>query len=221
MSQKTKLMKSLAACIIETRTNVDIISVLDRHFKYLPEDTELFIMTPHKDTVLKKYKTVTFINDIEIRNIYDYNRLLTDPYFWVRFFSFDRVLIFQHDSGILRPGIEEFFPYDYVGAAWNWNQNHGGNGGISLRNPRTMFRIAAQKLWDMNPINEDVFFCNELYATNKYDSPLGLAPINICNLWGTETIHQLGTLTYHAIDKYQTRAQVQKIMEQYTKIPTE
>jgi hypothetical protein len=43
-----------------------------------------------------------------------YNSILTNPNFW-RGLKYDRVLVFQHDSGLLKHGIEHFLEWDFIG----------------------------------------------------------------------------------------------------------
>ena len=45
----------------------------------------------------------------QIRTGHEYNAYLTQISFWNDLIKYDRVLIFQHDSKLLRHGIEEFF----------------------------------------------------------------------------------------------------------------
>lgn len=148
---------------------------------------------------------------LDIKSLHDYNRILTSKEFWKEV-PFEKVLIFQMDSTLLRPGIEEFLKYDYVGAPWKF-QNHGGNGGLSLRTKDVMLDII-----DSNPYKgeaphgyEDVYFSNML-LTGKYGK---LAPREVCKQFSCESIFELGTLGYHAIDKYLSYHECEMIKTQY------
>ena len=65
----------------------------------------------------------------------DYNKILTDYQFWANL-DYDKVLIFQHDSMLLKEIPENMLNYSYVGAPWfdgaPWAREDraGGNGGI-------------------------------------------------------------------------------------------
>jgi tetratricopeptide (TPR) repeat protein len=67
--------------------------------------------------------------------------LLSQARFWEQLpEECENVLLFQTDSVLLRPGIEAFMEFDYVGAPWSDNQRslqglapRGGNGGLSFR----------------------------------------------------------------------------------------
>lgn len=177
------------AVIIENR--FDVTDIIFRHEKFIPKTWRL-----------------RWIDDKSIKTIYDYNKLLTSREFWEKRKG-DKVLIFQSDSMLLRNGIEDFLQYDYVGAPFKF-QEHGGNGGLSLRSRDAMLWCIEQKEW--NPLlgNEDVYFSNILK-----DSHFKLAPRIVCEKFSVESIYKLGTVGYHAIEKYLTKEQVNKIMNQY------
>jgi hypothetical protein len=178
----------LEAVIVENR--FDVGYVIDAHKPFLPEDT---IFTVEKSNV---------------KSILDYNKLMTSLDFWQRRKT-KKVLIFQHDSALLRKGIERFYEYDYVGAPWGF-QEHGGNGGLSLRSVDSMIWCIKQKPWISRLGNEDVYFSNMLK-----DSNYKLAPREVCEEFSVESIYKEGALGYHAIEKYLTPQQVLKIKFQY------
>lgn len=178
-----------AAIIIENR--FDVSKVVEDHKKFLPKDWE-----------------VIHLKNTGINSMFEYNNALTSLDFWEHY-RFDKVLIFQHDSGLLRYGIEEFYEWDYVGAPWKF-QEHGGNGGLSWRSKDAMLWCIEQKPWESSLGNEDVYFSNLLK-----DSPFKLAPREVCEKFSCESIYKEGTLGYHAIDKYLTKEEVTKIKNQY------
>lgn len=177
------------AVIVENR--VDARPIIGIHQIYLPY-----------------YFQVIHVNNPDVKSIYDYNKLLTSLEFW-QSVPFDKLLIFQHDSGILRKDICRFFEWDYVGAPWKF-QEHGGNGGLSWRSKEAMLWCIKQKPWNPSLGNEDVYFSNLLK-----DSPFKLAPREVCEKFSCESIYKEGTLGYHAIDKYLTKEEVTKIKTQY------
>lgn len=169
------------------------------------------IVEEHKRFLGDKWR-VQQIFDPSVNSIESYNRLLTNGAFWINFGCYDRVLIFQHDSALLRTGVEEFIEYDYVGAPWKFQQ-HGGNGGLSLRNPTAMYACIKKQPWNPKLGNEDVYFSNLLKDMPEYK----LAPRDVCSKFSCESIFQLGTLGYHAIDKYLTEEEVSQIKTQYVR----
>ena len=138
-----------------------------------------------------------------------YNEILASPEFW-QAVPYDKVLVFHPDSEILRGGIDKFMEFDYVGAPWTF-QEHGGNGGFSLRSTEVMRDIATRYKWTPEDGNEDCWFCNIMHRDN-----IGkLAPRTICEEFSCEAIHKLGTFGYHAIDKYLSEDQCKAIRNQY------
>lgn len=156
------------------------------------------------------------INDVPINSATGYNILLTSEHFWGQFVKYDRVLIFQHDSRLLRDGIEEFLEYDYVGAPWltsaSWAhpERKGGNGGLSLRCPKKAVNLVRELPYSGKYGNEDVYYSNYLEKIGG-----NVAPYNVCAKFSCETEFKLGTLGYHAIEKHLTTDQVNKIKTQY------
>lgn len=146
-----------------------------------------------------------------IKNAEDYNRILTDIDFWAEL-PYDKVLIFQHDSMILRAFDENFYNYSYIGAPWKkeapWSRKdrHGGNGGISFRDVSAHIHCLRRYRWDPSQGNEDVFFTHNLN---------NVAPYEICSKFGVETEYKLGTFSYHAIDKHLSVEECEKIKTQY------
>ena len=207
----------LCAAIVETR-DINLEEVFDQHAPYLPDDTTYFLFT--KPNLVDKYSSILHnVNIISTKleddSIHGYNLLLTDkgPWFWSNFLDFDRVLIFQNDSGLLRTGIEEFYEYDFVGAPWPQHElyhPHCCNGGLSLRNPKVMFDISEKYFWERN-MGEDMFFTRHMVDNNEGK----LAPYEIAKKFSVETIFELGTLGYHKPWYYLSSSQWQQIKEQY------
>lgn len=198
------------AVIVETRELPDLVRVIDSHMKMLPGfKLIVFGSTLNEGIIKKNFPEARFIDlGVTTFSEMDYNRLLASRFFWDQ--CLGKVLIFQHDSRILREGVEEFIEWDYVGAPWQF-QEHGGNGGLSLRS-QTMMKKVINTV-EYNPSrhgNEDVYFSN-------YIPHLGgkLAPREVCERFSCESIFKLGTLGVHAIEKYLTAEQVSQILTQY------
>ena len=138
-----------------------------------------------------------------------YNELMTSFKFWEALVNYDRVLIFQHDSRILREGIEEFLEWDFIGAALYHIPFPCMNGGFSLRNPRAMLKCLNHKKYHP-PNNEDIFYCQTLQEIG------GKLPTKeIAMQFSVETIFGLGSLGWHQIDNYLTNVQCHQIRNQY------
>lgn len=149
------------------------------------------------------------IKNEPIRSIADYNSLLTSRRFWRN--MPEKVIIIQHDSGLLRTIDEDLFNYGFIGAPIK--HIHGCmNGGLSIRNRDVMLSII-----DKHPYqgmgahgNEDIYFCNRLIwiGTNIPDKETAAR-------FSVETEFSLGSCGWHAIDKYLTPEQCNQIKNQY------
>jgi len=248
-------MKKLAAFIIEDRPVNDFGKVCFQHMKHLPDGTDLFIYTTEetkpklKEQLIKfklnyKFKPLNqnqdipfsikyipglddLLKDQRIKAIFNMCMVMTTPEFWKDYFDYERVLVFQIDSMIMKNGIEEFFEYDYVGApCYNFVKDQTiQNGGLSLRNPRVMEYICRmygwnQDLQDLMVVGqystasffaEDIFFCLRMIKHNSGR----LAPLNVAKRFSVESRFELGTLGYHRIEPYMTEEEVKKIKGQY------
>lgn len=190
-----------AAVITETRNfNPQIIR---DHLGMLPDDFELVVFCGNNLRSFQEFDCKKY--NVSINNLNDYNRLLTSHFFWDKLQDYERVLIFQTDSKILREGMEDFYQWSYVGAPWKF-QNKGGNGGLSLRDPKTSLQTINKTPYHFGLGYEDVYFSNHLP---------NVAPRNECKKFSCETIFQLGTLGYHAIHNYMTNEQIKQIENQY------
>ncbi len=143
-----------------------------------------------------------------LNSIHEYNKHLTSLDFWNQFEE-ENVLIIQHDSAILRNGIEDYYQYDYIGAPIKWIDFPAMNGGFSLRRKSAMINVI--KNYHYNGLeNEDMYFCNGLKQLNG-----NLPTFDVAKSFSCETIFNLGSLGYHAIDKYLTSQQINQIKTQY------
>lgn len=185
----------MIAVIVENRFNPS--EAIENHKKYLPG------------------WEIKWVNDPCIKSANDYNNLLTSVKFWSEYQHYEKVLIFQSDSGLLREGVEEFMEYDYVGAPWKKNapwsrlDRAGGNGGLSLRCPKKALNLINRLPYDPRYGNEDVYFTHYLEKVGGK-----VAPYEVCKKFSVETEYQLGTFGYHAIDKHLSPSQCDTILNQ-------
>jgi hypothetical protein len=206
------------AVLVETRLLPNLMEIIENHLLFLPEDWDFMVFGgAENDHWFKEHFPGTRFVGISL--IPDpaklYNMLLTDKNFWNQI-PFDKILLFQHDSRLLRDGIEEFSEWDFIGAPWKF-QNHGGNGGLSLRSKAAMLDIISSNPPYIYPSddhgNEDVWFCNRMKDHTKWK----MAPREVCQKFAVESIYQEGTLGAHAIDKYLTPIECSTILNQYKK----
>ena len=177
----------LAVIIVENRKE-NLQKIRDNHFDFLPVNSTLYI------------------ND-KVKSIAEYNALLTSAKFWNNIEE-EHVLIIQHDSALLRKGLDEFAEYDYIGAPWKFEPKVG-NGSLSMRKKSAMLKVINEVPYNGTD-NEDIYFawgCKKLC--------LNIAPIEVAEKFSCETIFKLGTLGYHAIDKWLTEYECKQIKTQY------
>ena len=181
------------AIIIDNRPSHELNTVISKHMEYL------------------KGWDLKHISDVKINNANDYNQILTNHLFWANL-DYEKVLIFQHDSMILKEIPDYMLEYSYVGAPWKsdapWatSDRRGGNGGISIRDVQAHRELTYRQKYNQTKANEDVWYSHNLP---------NVAPYEICSKFGVETEFKLGTCTYHAIDKYLTPDECLQIRKQY------
>lgn len=190
-----KIIRENVAVLIDTRMNlVQAKDCAMKHFIHLPETFDFL-----------------FDNRVRVKSLEDYNAMMTSPSFWHRLRLYNKVLIIQNDSEMFRPGIEEFYDCDYIGAPWKF-QEHGGNGGFSLRSVEACTKTIEKFPYQGSRVHgyEDVYFSNHIEKAG-----FKLATREQCSKFSCETIYAEGTLGAHAIDKYFTKEQCQKLRNQY------
>ncbi len=72
------------------------------------------------------------------------------------------VLVTQWDGYVTHPAAwtDEFLKYDYIGAVWDWHEEHRvGNGGFSLRSRRLLQALADPQFKVHTKVNEDDIIC--------------------------------------------------------------
>lgn len=181
---------SCGAVIVETRQIQNLDEIIDNHVRFLPKEWGLMV-----------------IKDVVVNSLSEYNRLLTSKAFWNRI-QFDKILIFQSDSRLLRTGIDEFLEYDFIGAPLYHVPFPAMNGGLSLRSKKSMIEVIEK--YPYYGGNEDMYFCNGLrHIRGK------LPTKEMAQKFSVETIFGYGSLGVHAIEKWHTPEQCELILNQY------
>lgn len=207
----------LQAGIVETRCLQGIRELVDNHLQFLPHGTQIvFFHSPDNYEFLKKKLKgcdIKYVNtSVNSLSASAYNNLLTRVDFW-QFFDAEKVLIFQHDTMLLRTGIDDFYHLDFIGAPLYHIPFPCMNGGFSLRDKQAMIKVCSQFKYDESKDgNEDIFFCKKLAQIG------GELPIRKeADLFACETIETYGTIGIHAIEKWFSKDIVIKIITQYKK----
>ena len=141
----------------------------------------------------------------------EYSDLLREKQFW-NMFAGEKILIHQEDSCIFKSNINDFFKWDYIGAAWNnayeINKHSVGNGGFSLRSKNIMLKCCEFNLMDIDipdtvlkymtknaltNIPEDVYFTSimEKYSIGE------ISDINSANLFSSESFYNRDSMGGH------------------------
>tara|TARA_R110000772_G_scaffold2410_4_gene8520 strand:- start:19910 stop:20593 length:684 start_codon:yes stop_codon:yes gene_type:complete len=195
------------AIIVETRKNNNLEWVAKTVKHHLNWNIRFFCSHESKDCITDVQKSII------PRNI-DYSRILKDSEFW-NDIDEEHILVFQHDSFVLRSGIEEFLDYDYIGPPWYWaNGEHqdnrykdltdfqkGGNGGFSLRKKSAMVNIINSNPPDYE--YEDMYFSNALSKD---------IPLETKQRFAVESMFYENPLGVHQLHRYLSGDQVKKIL---------
>lgn len=217
---------SYAAFLLDGRPYHDLEPTIRDHIKYLPEDWDCLLFLPASyASLMKRFRDEPRVKFFEVPpdmlNSYEkYDEVLArDLELWEILCGYDRVLLFQEDSKILRPGVEEFLEWDYIGAPWPTMPQtpmigYVGNGGLSLRNPKVFLDIAKNEKHDPPRYSwrwyEDQWFISYF---KKYD--VKVAPVAVAERFSVENIFKLGSFGCHAIEKCLSPEQCKQILTQY------
>jgi len=129
-------------------------------------------------------------------SIAEYNRLLLSPNLWTAVPE-DKILVFQTDSLLTGPNIDDFEQYDYIGApCGSFDDRYIANGGLSLRTRKAMLDCL---LWhDPKPNEpEDVFFTRAM-RLNAAPMP----DLETATLFSVESVYTGHPVGVHGTDKY-------------------
>lgn len=173
-------MKNCVAICIDNIHPIEPIIAL--HEPFLPKECDIYHLAKEN-----------------INSIADYNNLMVSKRLWRNLNNFEFVIVIQHDSQLLRNGIEEYLQYDFCGAPIKWLPNMM-NGGLSIRSTKAMMKVINSIDYDGDA--EDLFFCKSLYQLSGF-----MPTINEAMKFSVETIYYETPIGIHAPDKYLTKEQ--------------
>jgi hypothetical protein len=201
--------------IVEPRKHDKLISVI-KNFMFLLQnkgwglivfhgtENENFIKNELKDWNNVIYESLG-VNNLTIDM---YNNLLCSSTFWSKLIHHgcEHSLIFQVDTVLLKDEVDQFIEYDYIGAPWCikfLGVLTVGNGGLSLRNCKTMLAIIQTHPIPKHPLNEDIYFSYFLLQTPNVNIPT----MDIAKRFSVETIYNEDTCGMHKphLDKFPNR----------------
>jgi Protein of unknown function (DUF5672) len=140
------------------------------------------------------------VNIVKLPGIYrlaisDYNTLLTGRPFWDSFRE-DRLLLFQTDSLLTSPAVEDFRSFDYVGApCGRFDDQYVANGGLSLRSRRVM-QECVSKFRPRGGVAEDIFFTEAVRGIGAVMPDLATA-----TRFAVESLYTAHPFGVHGTDK--------------------
>jgi hypothetical protein len=117
--------------------------------------------------------------DIDNVDIPRLNKMLTDRSFWEKFASVEQLLFIQTDGLLIHGRIKPFEIFDFIGAPWHrGNQRWGqltdvlkegvGNGGMSLRRPKSLLKVLEQY---EGAGQEDLFYVIKMFGDHRFNLP--------------------------------------------------
>jgi hypothetical protein len=195
-------MSEYAAVIVETRNIPDLKSIILNHIKMLDSRWQLYIFHHLNGNLFEGLNAIK-INIHRGLDRNSYSSMLATEAFWNQI-PHEKILIFQHDSMLLRRGIDKFLEWDWIGSP------SGGhyNGGLSIRSKSKMKEIA--KRGGYNGEAEDIFFHHRMGGVGGK-----IAPRHIADKFCCEKYFRLGTLGYHGIHYFHSPEQIKLIKNQY------
>ena len=126
----------------------------------------------------------------------DYSRLLTSPGFWASFPE-PKLLVFQADSLLTSPDIDEFLGYDFVGAPFGrFDEQYSANGGLSLRT-RDVMRECLDRFPPPPGEPEDRYFTEAVRQIG------GAVPdLETATRFAVETVYTAHPVGVHGTNQY-------------------
>jgi hypothetical protein len=182
-----------------------------------PNTTRTTIMTAKNDRLRALAEVVEYTPlNINKFNIDTYNEIMMSTQFWDTLaIQYETALIIQDDGVIVRPGVDTFTEWDYVGAPWadapdneyikkNVNPQLVGNGGFSIRSVKSARDICARYnpeknylFWhNMVRTPEDVYFVGAL-SKQENRSLYKVAPREVALKFASEQIITPGCIGFH------------------------
>ncbi|MCP1168376.1 DUF5672 family protein [Limimaricola litoreus] len=164
--------------IVETRKHPNLEIVVQEACEMLDVPVRLICGASNHDFILKS-RIGRLIEEGKVRldvlpdlrfDRHVYNGLFLTPAFWALFEKIDKVLVFQTDCVFCRNSdytLKDFMHFDYIGSMWRAERTAqisfaGGNGGLSLRDPRAAIRCLETFSPAQWPASEDKYFAFHL-----------------------------------------------------------
>jgi hypothetical protein len=198
-----------AAILVETRPHFFVPKVIRNVMYFLGPRWNLHIMSSEHShgylhEALRGWNVgITKVPSLGLRIArHDYRAMKLSRDFWMRFRE-SKLLIFEVDSLLSGPNVEDFIDYDFVGAPCGFSgEQYAANGGLSLRTRQVMLDCLSRFTPEPG-IPEDVFF------TNAVRNLGGKMPdYETATRFSVESIYTAHPVGVHGTDKYYHSAEV-------------
>jgi hypothetical protein len=246
-NDKTKSKKN-TLLYVDTRPNIMGICTLKITLHHLDDNIwNIVVLTKRNERPYYTHHLGSNVDFIESElmekanfDIEDYNLILKSSHMWsqIKKLGYDKCLIIQDDSMILRKGMEsDFLHYDFVSSPWRKVDGNeplihyigsdfiGGNGGLSLRNVELMETICDKFEYEKNllfnqtlqPIPEDVYFSMCVYKMIKMGFSIKTPNYKQSSFFGVEQVYNINAYGIHKFWVYNTPHEV---FEYFSKLPS-
>lgn len=196
-------MSEYAAVIVETRNIPDLKSIILNHMKMLDNKWQLYIFHHLNKSAFDGLNAVR-INIHRSLDKNSYSSMLATEAFWNQI-PHEKILIFQHDSMLLRRGIDKFLEWDWIGGP---NAGSHYNGGLSLRSKSKILDVI--KKHKHHGESEDVYFHHKMRSVGA-----NVATEEAAREFCCEKYFRLGTLGHHGLHYFHPPEKIKLIKEQY------
>lgn len=172
------------------------IQSIEQCIKILSDYSIHFICPKGLNVIFYKVKfpeinNYCFFDENYFKDLKGYNRLMLSDSFYKVFIKYSYMLVYQTDCYVFRDELLDWSirGYDYIGGVWFdgfvgdpslgaklW---HAGNGGLSLRNIKTMIRLLSSKK-PLKNFKQLVVEKKKIYKIDKFNflKELFLLPLN-------------------------------------------
>ena len=197
-----------AAVIVETRSLPNLKSIIERHLKMMDKSRWKLYIFHHLNVASFEDLNAIKININKDINRDSYSRMLAEHSFWNQI-PHEKILIFQHDSMLLRRGIEGFLEWDWIGGPSGGGGGHY-NGGLSIRSKAKTLEVIRK--YRHNGEAEDIYFHRGMKNIGAR-----VAPYEVASKFCCERYFKLGTVGYHGLHHFHSPQNIELIKNQYTR----
>ncbi len=224
--------------IISVDNRPNIMSILSVFITLINIDCDKWNVVFYTSKKARKYYQDVFKERVDVRVIEDlntdrfnidlYNKIMMSPSLWEDLKAWGKVLTIQDDGFLVKPGVEEFLKYDYVGAPWidvpdneylkkNVNSELVGNGGLSLRSVQAMIDVSTKYEKEKNQlfyynlvrVPEDVYYVKAMVKEGHYKLP----EKSIANKFSSEQVLNMDCIGVHKLWAYNDASLVSAYFE--------